>query len=93
VQELLSPESYRELQIVLLDDPSTGSVIAGTGGIRKVRWAGSERGKRGGVRVIYYAALSHNRLLMLHMYPKNEQDDLSTHQRRVLKALVQAEFG
>lgn len=93
VQDLLSAESYRELQILLLDDPATGAVIAGTGGIRKVRWAGSGRGRRGGVRVIYYAALAHNRLLMLHVYPKNEQDDLTTQQRRVLQALVTAEFG
>jgi mRNA-degrading endonuclease RelE of RelBE toxin-antitoxin system len=53
------------------------AVIPGTGGIRKVRWSGSDRGKRGGTRVIYFAAVAHDTLLRLHIYPKNEQDDLS----------------
>lgn len=93
VKELLSPESYRDLQIVLLDDPTVGPVIPRTGGIRKVRWAGSGRGKRGGVRVIYYFAVARDRLLMLYVYPKNQQDDLTEAQRRALRAIVEAEYG
>ncbi|HEX8320095.1 type II toxin-antitoxin system RelE/ParE family toxin [Longimicrobium sp.] len=93
VEELLSPESYRDLQIVLLDDPTVGPVIPRTGGIRKVRWAGSGRGKRGGVRVIYYFAVARDRLLMLYVYPKNQQDDLTEAQRRALRAIVEAEYG
>ena len=54
--------------------------------------AGSGRGKRGGVRVIYYWAASHDVVLMLLMYGKNERGDLSAEQRKVLVALVKEEF-
>lgn len=67
--------------------------MPGTGGIRKVRWAGSSRGKRGGVRVLYYFAVAHDRLLMLYVFAKNEQEDLSDAQRKALRAIVQAEYG
>lgn len=53
---------------------------------------GSGRGKRGGVRVIYYWAASHDVVLMLLIYGKNERDDLSAEQRKVLVALVKEEF-
>lgn len=54
--KLLDPESYRLLQLRLVSEPSAGDVIKGTGGLRKIRWQGSGRGKRGGVRVVYYWA-------------------------------------
>jgi hypothetical protein len=54
VTQLLSVESYRQLQSALLDDPARGKTIPGTGGLRKLRWALGGRGKRGGVRIIYY---------------------------------------
>ena len=66
--------------------------MRGTGGLRKIRWQGSGRGKRGGVRVIYYWAASHDVVLMLLMYGKNERDDLSAEQSKVLVALVKEEF-
>lgn len=59
VQALLTEDEYRELQIVLVSRPNLGSVIKGSGGLRKVRWASSGKGKRGGVRVIYYWAVTY----------------------------------
>lgn len=57
VQQYLSDEQYAELQMALMTNPEAGPVIAGTGGVRKLRWAAPGRGKRGGYRVIYtYAA-------------------------------------
>ncbi len=53
VQELLTDEAYRQLQIMLVNRPDAGSIIAGSGGLRKVRWGKQCKGKRGGVRVIY----------------------------------------
>jgi len=50
------------------------------------------RGKRGGVRAIYYWAPAHKILLMLLIYGKNEQDDLTPDQLRTLKSLVEKEF-
>ena len=88
----LDAESYRLLQVRLAADPEAGDVIRGTGGLRKIRWQGSGRGKRGGVRVIYYWASNDDVVLMLLMYGKNERDDLSAEQRKVLTALVKEEF-
>ena len=51
---LLSDEEYRQLQLALLIRPEQGVLIRGSGGLRKLRWGARGRGKRGGVRVIYY---------------------------------------
>lgn len=72
--------------------PDAGAVIPGTGGLRKIRWQGSGRGKRGGVRVIYYWATADDVILMLVAYPKSERDDLTADQKTVLAALVKEEF-
>jgi len=58
----------------------------------KIRWAGSGRGKRGGLRVIYYWHVPGSTILFLLAYPKNEQDDLTPAQIKVLKNLIQTEF-
>ena len=92
VSKLLDVESYRLLQLRLAADPEAGDLIRGTAGLRKIRWQGSGRGKRGGVRVIYYWAAKEDVALMLLMYGKSERDDLSAEQRKVLVALVKEEF-
>jgi len=92
VEKLLDAESYRLLQLRLVQDPEAGALIQGTGGLRKIRWQGSGRGKRGGVRAIYYWATRQGEILMLLMYPKSERDDLSADQRKVVAALVKEEF-
>jgi len=92
VDALLDPESYRLLQLGLVADPEAGVVIRGAGGLRKIRWQGSGRGKRGGVRAIYYWARPDGVLLMLLMYPKNERDDLSATQKKILASLAKEEF-
>ena len=88
----MSDEDYRELQQMLVGDPERGAIIRSSGGLRKIRWARPGRGKRGGVRAIYYWARSREILLMLLVYGKNEQDDLTPEQLRVLKSLVEEEF-
>ena len=90
--KLLDAQSYRLLQLHLVADPTAGDLIKRSGGLRKIRWQSSGRGKRGGVRVIYYWATEHAALLMLLMYPKNEQDDLTADQVKTLAALVKEEF-
>ena len=85
VQEYMNDEEYAELQTFLAGRPDAGNVIKGSGGMRKLRWAGSGRGKRGGLRVIYYWWVAKDRISMLMIYPKNEQDDLSTNQLKLLR--------
>ena len=92
VLKLLTDDDYRLLQHELVARPDVGNIIRGSGGLRKVRWAATGRGKRGGVRVIYYWAVDREIILMLLIYGKNEQDDLTAEQLRVLKGLVEEEF-
>ncbi|OGO65228.1 MAG: hypothetical protein A2Z45_11480 [Chloroflexi bacterium RBG_19FT_COMBO_55_16] len=90
---LLSDDEYCLLQTALMLHPAKGPVIQGSGGIRKFRWAISGRGKRGGVRVIYYWAVHRDILFMLLIYSKNEQDDLTPEQLKILKRLIEEEFS
>jgi hypothetical protein len=77
LKELLSDESYAELHWFLVAQPNAGDVIQGTGGLRKVRWTVHERGKRGGVRVIYFHASGEKQIRMLLIYRKGVKDNLS----------------
>ena len=88
----LSDDEYRELQRGLLGHPEAGKVIPGSGGLRKLRWAFDGRRKRGGVRLIYYWFTAQGNLLLLFMYPKNVQEDLTPDQLRQLKRIVEEEY-
>ena len=88
VLDLMDDNDYASLQATLALRPDLGKVIPGGGGIRKIRWSGSGRGKRGGLRFIYYWQMADARIWMLLAYPKNERDDLSPEQLRHLKILV-----
>jgi hypothetical protein len=92
VTGLLSDDEYRELQATLVERPKTGAVIPGSGGIRKLRWSASGRGKRGGARVIYYWATEQDHLLMLFIYAKNESEDLTRDQIKTLREIVEREY-
>ena len=84
----MEDEQYLELQSVLIEDPRAGAVIQGSGGLRKVRWRATGRGKRGGVRVIYYWIARSNEIYMLYVYSKNVRSDLSRDQLRQLRLAV-----
>ena len=88
-KELMDDDAHIVLQKVLVLNPSMGDVIEGTGGIRKIRVAAKGHGKRGGARVIYYHFISDAVIALLMIYPKNEQQDLTTDERRALKAVIE----
>lgn len=92
IQAAMSDDSYRELQTALLARPDVGSVIPGGGGLRKLRWGATGRGKRGGTRVIYYWAVAQDVVLMLFVYPKNVQGDLTKRQIQMLRAIIDEEY-
>jgi len=92
VNTLLTDDEYRNLQNNLVIKPELGKVIRGSGGLRKIRWGASGRGKSSGVRIIYYWIVQKRIILMLLIYPKNEQDDLTSSQLKILKSLVEKEF-
>lgn len=85
VGEYLTDEQYAKLQTSLAEDPERGAVVPGSGGVRKLRWAQPGRGKRGGVRVIYYARLHEGVIWMLTIYAKNEEQAIPAHVLRKIK--------
>jgi hypothetical protein len=88
VLEYMDDESYAQLQWYLLRRPEVGDLIQGSGGIRKVRWAAAGKGKRGGVRVIYFWAAARGVFFMLDIYAKSEKEDLTPDELKVLRKLV-----
>jgi mRNA-degrading endonuclease RelE of RelBE toxin-antitoxin system len=92
LKTLLSDEEYRQLQNSLISDPEAGKIIPHSGGLRKLRWSGSGRGKRGGSRVIYYWVTKRETILLLLIYAKNVQEDLTTEQLKILRKLVEEEL-
>ena len=88
VKKLLDDDDYRELQEVLIYRPDLGDIIQGTGGLRKIRWMRKGTGKRSGVRVIYYWLMDDEQILMLYIYPKSQQEELTSEQKKTLKLIT-----
>jgi len=93
-QSYLNDESFREFQRVLMTNPEAGDVIENTGGLRKVRHADEKRGKgkRGGLRIIYFWWPPGNQYWLFTLYNKDEMDDLTAAQRKILKELLKQEL-
>lgn len=84
----LTDEALRELQNVLLNDPKTGDVIQGTGGLRKIRIPMTNKGKSGGSRVIYVDIELKEIIYFINVYTKNEKEDLTEEEKKAFKAIV-----
>lgn len=89
-EKLFSEDEKRELIDFLAENPLAGDEIPGTGGVRKVRFAASGRGKRGGARVIYYYLDDTMPLYALLAYAKNAKDDMTPDEKRAVSAIVTA---
>ena len=85
---LLTEMELTELVAFIATYPETGDLMAGTGGIRKLRWAARGKGKRGGVRVIYYYHGLSIPLFLLEVYAKSEKDNLTKAERNEMTKLV-----
>ena len=92
VKTLIPEEEYRKLQNELILNPEKGKIIKGSGGLRKIRQSIPGKGKSGGVRVIYYFVIQRETILMLFVYTKSDQEDLTKDQLKILKSLVKEEF-
>jgi hypothetical protein len=92
--EYLDDEGFRRLQDTLMGSPEAGDLIEGTGGLRKLRFADARRGKgkRGGLRVIYYFWIRGPEFWLFTLYDKDEMADLTPKQRAALKELVKSEL-
>jgi hypothetical protein len=86
----LSDEEQGALQGYLTEHPDGGDIIQGTGGIRKIRRGAKGKGKRSGIRVIYYWRTAYNHIYLLGVYGKNEAATLTSKEKEYLKKLVEA---
>jgi len=87
LNEFLTDDEYTEFQQYLADNPRSGDVIQDTGGLRKIRWTSNGKGKRGGVRVIYYHLNADAQIRLLLIYKKGIQDNLTEKQKKILRKL------
>ena len=88
---LLSENEREELAAFISQNPTAGSVVRGSGGVRKVRWVRAGSGKSGGVRVVYYNQLSHQEIWLLTLYAKNERATIPAHELRLIKEAIERE--
>ena len=90
----LDDERFRSLQLEMMKNPETGDLIEGTGGLRKLRYGDPRRnkGKRGGLRVIYYWWDGGRQFWLFTLYDKDEMDDLSAMEKKAIKSMLTAEL-
>ncbi|MBT2337828.1 MULTISPECIES: toxin [Pseudomonas] len=94
VGRYLTDDEYRLLQSHMLLNPEAGDLMPRTGGFRKLRWADERRGKgkRGGLRVIYYWLMSDGQFWMFAIYDKDELENLTSEQEKLLKRAIEVEL-
>lgn len=86
-ERYLNDDEYRVLQIEMMSNPTAGTVIPGSGGLRKLRHvhAAKNKGKRGGIRVIYFWRLSEHEIWLFSIYGKDQAMDLTPKQLQLLR--------
>ena len=89
--EIFSDEDLARLQGFLIENPEVGDVIPGSSGVRKMRWAIPGRGKRGGLRIIYYLRSRQGQIWLLTLYPKSETDSIPGRILRQIKDEIDGE--
>jgi mRNA-degrading endonuclease RelE of RelBE toxin-antitoxin system len=94
VSDYLSDDEYQELQNLLAANPELGVLMPRTGGFRKLRWTHPRRGKgrRGGLRIIYYFFMADQQIWLMTIYDKDEASDLTPKQKQALKSAVETEL-
>ena len=91
LEHYLDDDEYAKLQQHLSEHPEAGAVVPGSGGVRKLRWAIAGRGKRGGLRVIYYLRSARGEIWMLTLYGKNVHEDIPAHLLKQMKETIDDE--
>lgn len=84
VYSYLTEDEYIGLQSFLLNNPESGKIVPGSGGVRKLRWGMDRKGKSGGVRIIYYFKKKDDEIWLLTIYSKNEIENIPAHILRQL---------
>lgn len=84
----LTDDDLKDLQEYLIMNPESGSMVQGTGGVRKLRWALKNRGKSGGIRILYIDFIVYEKIYLLMAYPKNVKENISEKEKKIIKQLV-----
>lgn len=87
-ERYLPDDEYAKVQEALIENPECGAVVPGSGGVRKLRWSQPGRGKRGGIRIVYYAKSREGLIFMLTVYAKNEEESIPAHILRKIREEV-----
>ncbi|MDQ7784878.1 MAG: hypothetical protein RDU20_18490 [Desulfomonilaceae bacterium] len=88
----LPEEELRGIQSLLTVNPRAGKLIPGCKGLWKLKWGAKGHGKSGGIRIIYYWAVKSDQILLLYLFPKNETEDLTPKQYKILREYVRREY-
>lgn len=88
VLRYLTDDEYARLQDHMNAIPDVGTVFPGSGGVRKLRWGLGDRGKRGGLRVIYYLRRKQGRIWMLTLYGKNMRENIPAYLLKQMKEAI-----
>jgi len=86
--DILSAHEIEEMKQELACLRQLGSVIEGTGGLRKFRFGAKGKGKRGGARVLYYYGGDHMPIFLIAIYPKSEKENISAAEKKAIKKLI-----
>ena len=86
---LLTDSEREDFAVFISQNPTAGSVVRGSGGVRKVRWVRSGSGKNGGVRVVYYNMLEEEEIWLLTLYAKNERSTIPGHELKLIKEAIE----
>jgi hypothetical protein len=89
ITNMMTDEEYRLLQESLIIKPDVGTILKGSGGLRKARWKLEGKGKSGGIRYIYYWVNEDDQIIMLFAYSKSEQETLTSKQIGILKLAIE----
>jgi hypothetical protein len=91
IARYLDDDEYADLQSHLNKNPTAGVVVPDSGGVRKLRWGAEGRGKRGGLRVIYFTRLARGQIWMLTVYGKSAQENVAARTLRAMKKAIEYE--
>lgn len=84
----LIDDDLKDLQEYLIMNPESGSLVQGTGGVRKLRWALKNKGKSGGIRILYIDFIVYEKIYLLMAYPKNVKENITDKEKKIIKQLV-----
>ena len=89
VERILDDDEREAFAVFVAQNPTAGSVVRGSGGVRKVRWAQKGSGKSGGNRIIYYNRLNNGEIWLLTLYAKSERSTIPAHELKIIKEAIE----